>query len=278
MKKVKISLIVFAVLVYASGWIGVLIDSVLTDQPKGQESLGMGVWLALPLIYALLSLLFTRGGLKDIGLRPLFKENVRWYFLSIIIYPIVTAVVVIMGVVVGWIDASSLRFNALIAMFGGALLAEFIKNIFEEGAWRGFLTHRLLKFNLSDWKLYLIIGLIWGPWHIPYFLVFLPDELIQIILPSSRVVVTLVAILVMLSWTVMYTELYRITRSIWPCVLMHAMEDALTVPLVVQGLITIFQGKEILINPNLGLIPAALYLGVGLAIRAYRRNKLNLSI
>jgi hypothetical protein len=39
---------IFVFVVIISGWIGVLIDSVLPEQPEG-NSLGMGIWLVLPL-------------------------------------------------------------------------------------------------------------------------------------------------------------------------------------------------------------------------------------
>ncbi|MDD4171804.1 MAG: CPBP family glutamic-type intramembrane protease [Syntrophomonas sp.] len=54
------------------------------------------------------------------------------------------------------------------------MLINFIIDIFEETAWRGYLTSQLLKFNLNDRKLYLIVGCVWVIWHIPYYMVFLP--------------------------------------------------------------------------------------------------------
>lgn len=41
-KYVKLHLIIFVLIVLASGWIGVFLDSLLTDQPEG-NSLGMGL-------------------------------------------------------------------------------------------------------------------------------------------------------------------------------------------------------------------------------------------
>jgi hypothetical protein len=48
----------------------------------------------------------------------------------------------------------------------------------------GYLTSQLLKLNLNDWKLYLIVGCVWTAWHIPYYLVFLPETDIQAIMPT----------------------------------------------------------------------------------------------
>ncbi|TFH05566.1 MAG: CPBP family intramembrane metalloprotease, partial [Methanosarcina sp.] len=56
-KKVIRNVVVFIVVVILSGWIGVLVDSVLTEQPKG-ESLGMGIWLVLPMLTAIAITIF----------------------------------------------------------------------------------------------------------------------------------------------------------------------------------------------------------------------------
>lgn len=52
-KKLIRNLAIFIFIVIISGWLGVLVDSVLTGQPGEGDSLGMGLWLALPLIAAL---------------------------------------------------------------------------------------------------------------------------------------------------------------------------------------------------------------------------------
>lgn len=59
-KNIKNGIFVFFVII--SGWIGVLVDSVLIAQPEG-DSLGMGIWLVLPLLTAFIIILFS----KDIG-------------------------------------------------------------------------------------------------------------------------------------------------------------------------------------------------------------------
>ncbi|HPF44530.1 MAG TPA: hypothetical protein PKV15_07505, partial [Syntrophomonadaceae bacterium] len=75
-KKVVRNLGLFIFIVIFSGWLGVLVDSVLTKQPKG-DSLGMGIWLVLPLLTALVIILISRLGWKELGLKPNFKGNVK---------------------------------------------------------------------------------------------------------------------------------------------------------------------------------------------------------
>ena len=46
-KSLKLYLLIFVFTVLASGWIGVFLDSLLTNQPEG-NTLGMGLWLIFP--------------------------------------------------------------------------------------------------------------------------------------------------------------------------------------------------------------------------------------
>lgn len=186
-KKVVYGIGVFVFMVIISGWIGVLVDSFLTGQPEG-DSLGMAVWLVLPLLTAFMIILFSRESWKDLGLKPNFKGNLKWYLAAVLIFPVVTAIVLLIGDTANWIDMSAFDLRPFILAFGSTLLVNFIIDIFEETAWRGYLTSQLLKFDLNDWKLYLIVGCIWTSWHIPYYLVFLPEADIQAIIPVSRAV------------------------------------------------------------------------------------------
>jgi hypothetical protein len=93
------------------------------------------------------------------------------------------------------------------------------------------------------------------------------------VLPASRVVFLVIAVVTILGWSVPYVELYRLSGSIWPCVLMHSVEDAFVNPLVISGFVGIAAGRELLVSPVLGLFNLALYILVGLAIRAYRIHR-----
>ncbi|MEC0091971.1 CPBP family intramembrane glutamic endopeptidase [Paenibacillus macquariensis] len=268
------NILVFVMVVGFSGWIGVLVDSVLPEQPKG-DTLGMGIWLVLPMLTAITLILFSKFGWTDVGLKPNFKGNTKWYLTSVLIYPVVTGIVLIIGSTTKWIDLSGLNLKSFIWAFSSTLFIGFIKNIFEEAVWRGFLTSQLVRLNLKDWKIYLIVGFVWGIWHIPYYLVFLQEADLQAVLPVNRAIFIIVAILTMTCWSVMYIELYRVTNSIWPCVILHTVEDSLINPLVLSGYISIASGKEIFISPISGIITSIFYLAVGLGIRAYRRRQSN---
>jgi len=269
--KIIRNIVLFIVVVIISGWIGVLVDSFLAAQPEG-NSLGMGIWLVLPLLTAFIIILFSKLSWKDLGFKPYFKGNIKWYLAAVLIFPVVTAIVLLIGAAMNWVDLSALNLKPFIVGFCSTLLANFIIDIFEETAWRGYLTSQLIKLNLHDWKLYLIVGCVWAVWHIPYYLVFLPETDIQAIMPVSRAMYVVVAFTTFLSWTVMFTELFRVTKSVWPCVILHTVEDSLINLIVISGYISIVPGKEMLVSPINGVITSMLYLAVGLGIRAYRRQ------
>ena len=267
------NIIIFAFVAFTCGWLGVLVDKIVEPQPEG-ESLGMAIWLVLPLLTVILLRIFASDGWKDLGFRPNFKENTKWYLIALLIYPIVTAIVLALGKIFGWIDFSNFRAEVYFTGFIVALLPNFVKNIFEESVWRGYLTTKLLNEKVKDIWLYLIVGVIWGIWHLPYYLHFLPEADIYQVLSVGRLALALVAIISMICWTIMFVEIFRLTKSIWSVVLLHMIEDSLINHLVIDGHIVITTGKEILISPIAGIITSCLYLCVGLILRCSRINKM----
>ena len=263
---------IFVIVVVLSGWIGVLIDKIIGG-PTQRETTGMIVWLVLPLITTILLRIFAKDGWKDAGFKFNFYGNVRFYISSICIFPIVMLVVCFVGYVFGWINISDFNIIEFIKVFAGMLLINLLKNFFEESVWRGYLTEKLIQLNFKACKLYLLVGVIWASWHIPYYMVFLPIEDIQNFIDVSRLEFVLISFVVIVVWSFMFTELYLATKSIWPCVLLHAMEDAIVNPLILNGFIHIADGKEILVSPIVGIIPALLFLLVGYTLRKMRKSR-----
>ncbi|MGE7946961.1 CPBP family glutamic-type intramembrane protease [Lysinibacillus sp. NPDC093688] len=269
--KTKRNLIIFIVVVLLCGWLGVFVDRFIPEQPRG-DTLGMGIWLVFPLLTTILLRVFAGDGWRDISLLPNMKGNIKWYIVSLLVYPVITSIVLLVSYLFGWMDFSDFNVDALVSVFVGGLLIQFVKNFFEESVWRGYLTSKLLTLKVNDFWLYFIVGGVWGAWHIPYFLVFLSESDILNVLPVNRWLFALIGIATMICWTVMYTEIYLMTKSIWPLVLMHMTEDALVNPLILDGYIKIAQGKEFLVSPTAGIITTMLYLMVGIILRTKRKK------
>jgi membrane protease YdiL (CAAX protease family) len=270
-KKVR-NILIFIFVALTSGWLGVLVDNYVKSPPESQ-SLGMGIWLVLPLLTVVLLRFFAGDGWKDLRIRPHSKANTKWYIVALLIYPLVTVVIFAIGKIGGWIDFSNFRADVYFAGFVTALLPNFVKNIFEESVWRGYLTTKLLNEKIKDIWLYLIVGGVWGAWHLPYYLCFLPETDMYRILPVGRLAFAFVAIISMICWTGMFVEIFRLTKSIWSVILLHTVEDSVINHLVIDGHIAVAAGKEFLISPVSGIVTSGLYLCTGLLLRHVRISK-----
>ena len=278
---IKRNVIIFAFFSTLCGWIGYVVDKV-TGQAHyenigteiGSGSLGMLIWLVTPLICTIFLRSFGGDGWKEAGFSINFKDNKKLYLISFLVYPLVTIIVIFLGLMTQGIRVTDVKveFTAYLGILLTQVGTQFIKNIFEESVWRAYLTNQLIKLKLSDLKLYLLVGFIWWIWHLPYIMKFLSEREIQNTLPVGRFAFFLIGMITVACWTVMYTEIFRITKSVWPLVIMHTMEDAVINPLLLLGFVSVEKNQAFLFSLSVGMIPTILYLLVGLAIRKWRKN------
>lgn len=184
-------------------------------------------------------------------------------------------IVILLGLMTQGIRVTDVKveFTVYLGILLTQIGTQFIKNIFEESVWRAYLTNQLIKLKLSDLKLYLLIGFIWWIWHLPYIMKFLFEREIQNTLPVGRFTFFLIGMITVACWTVMYTEIFRITKSVWPLVIMHTMEDAVINPLLLLGFVSVEKNQAFLFSLSVVMIPTILYLTVSLAIRKWRKNR-----
>lgn len=265
------NLIFFSSIVLLSGWIGHGLD-LLTENHSG-ETPGMLLWLVLPLITMLILRTFAGDGWKDAGLKPRFKGNISWYLIALVTYPVITLTVLLTGHLTGWISFGTFNTTLFLNAFIIALIPNFLKNIPEEFVWRGYLTPKVISLKLNDFMVYLIVGLVWALWHIPYYLFFLDDATIQSVTSLNKVYFMLLSIPVMIVWTIAFVELRLLTGSVWPLVAMHTIEDAFVNPLLLDGYIHISADKELWISPIYGILSVFLYGLLGLGLRQIRKKK-----
>lgn len=262
------NLTIFTIVVLLSGWIGHALN-VLMDT-SSEESLGMLLWLVAPLLATLCLRAFAGDGWYDTGIKPLFRGNVKWYVVSLLIFPVLTLAIISIGNVFGWITLSGFNVSQFLQIFALALIPNFLKNIPEEFVWRGYLTPKLASLKINDFSIYLIVGLIWGVWHIPYYLYFLDSEIIKGFTSLSLEVFIPLCIVTTIAWAIVFVEIWFLTRSVWPVVLMHMVEDAFVNTLVLDSSFQISGGRELLIHPVIGIISILLYVVVGLSLRKIR--------
>lgn len=80
----------------------------------------------------------------------------------------------------------------------------------------------------------------------------------------------------MIFWSPLFVELRRLTNSVWPCVILHSMEDAVPTMLFVTADVFQIKGNySIMLDPISGIVPTVLVLFIGLWLRR-RRMKRNM--
>ena len=272
------NLAVFVILVLVSGWLGRGLDELMGN--PSVESLGMLLWIMTPLGVSLLLRAFGGDGWKDFGIKPNFKGNGVWYILAILVFPILTALVLLIGRGLGLITFPNLSPNTLgllLQAFALGLLPQFIKNILEEAPWRGYLAPKVYSLGLNDFVGHAIVGLVWGSWHIPYYLFFLDRALLSNFTTLDLAAYIPLAIGVMISWAIVYGEIRLLTNSFWPAVLMHMVEDAFLIQLFIGNHIQIMPGTDWLISPMNGLLMSLFFIALGVGLRHFRKRKMSVA-
>ncbi len=268
-KRDKMNLTIFVFVTITAGFFGCLLDQILPEQPEG-NSLGMGLWLILPFLTGIVLRILNKD-LKQIGAKPNFKNNLKWYAVSVLVFPCVMLVCIVAAKIMGALIVGKTELSALFILMLTAFFENCVKNIFEEFAWRGCLVPYLEKTGINDWFLYAASGLVWGMWHITYYMFFLPDEYFTEI---SRPMMVVVGIVLMIFWSPLFVELRRLTNSVWPCVILHSMEDAVpTMLFVTANVLRIKKNYFVMLDPISGIVPAALVFIIGLGLRNYRIKK-----
>lgn len=269
-KRTLRNVILFSFVAVVCGWVGVGVDKLL-GQPSNLESLGALIFISSPILCMVLLRLFGGDGWKDLPLKPNFRRNARWYLFAIVVYPVVIGITLFVGKLFGWVDVSKFSIAAYFPVFIAAFLPQCLKNIFEESVWRGYLTVKVEQLTQNEWLVYLVVALVWQVWHLPYYLILLDDAYLASFFPFGNVLFVVTSFAVIGVWTIMYTEIFFLSRSLLLVVLMHAMEDALN-PLISDGFAVVSPDKALLVSPSFGLIPLLLYLVTGLWLRRIRKS------
>jgi hypothetical protein len=268
------NLTIFTVIVLASGWLGRGLDNLMGKSTS--EGLGMLLWIITPLCVSLLLRAFAGDGWRDFGIKPNFKGNAGWYIVALLVYPVLTALVLLIGGGLGLITFPNLSMEALgliLQAFALGLLPQFIKNIFEETAWRGYLAPKIHSLHLNDYIGHIIVGLVWGAWHIPYYLFFLDRAILSNFTTLDLAAFISLCIAAMVAWAIVFGEIRLLTNSIWAVVLMHMVEDAFLNQLFTGHHIQILPGTDWLVSPMNGLVSIFLFVVLGIGLRQLRKRR-----
>lgn len=243
------NVIIFSIVALSCGWIGRLVDLQAGTDENG--SLGQLIWIVSPLLAVVAMRSWMGDGWKDFGIKPRIKMNMLLYVFSVVFFPLMTAVIVGISLGLGWTDMSTSS-SPYLAAIGMALIPSFIKNIFEEFAWRGYMAPKLFKLGYNRFLVHIAVGLVWGAWHFPYLFLFLDTaESMLTYIPRMMIGVIVMAIL--------YGEILLMTRSVWPAVVMHTVGNAFIDTLILQKYIQVHEEFSYVAMPSPeGLLAIAL--------------------
>lgn len=261
--QLKKRLVIFVIFALACGWFVKIADVLLVNQPEGQ-SLGSLLWLITPFAAAVFLARVNKSAWKRLGILPGIKGNVKWYLISFLVFPVTSLIMTGIGIGIGAIDTSKFilsKFSLAIATF---FIYNFFRVILEETAWRGFLQERLMKLSVNDWVVYIITALVWSTWHIPYYMYFYQGD------AAGKMIFT--CFILIFSWSILFSEIYSVTRSIWPCVLLHAATNAIQFAML-EDYLVLDKGAAVFISPTLSIAACILYIGTGLLIRKWRKAR-----
>ena len=265
------NLVIFTVLVLGFAVIARVIDP-LTIPPgaePGTSGLGQLLWIFAPLAIMLLLRLFGGDGWSDFGLRPRFKGNGFWWLISVLVFPVVITISVLLGSFLGGLKLNFNMLSGVVGVFLTALITALIKNIFEEFAWRGYLAPKLYSLNMNIWLSHSIIGIIWAAWHLPFVYVFwtyLTPEKLWYFIPLLFVG--------LISQSVVYGEIRLATTSVLPAWVMHTIGNAIGNTLLLGSFIQIKPGWELLVSPGAeSIVSIVLMFVIGFWLNQRRMNE-----
>ena len=234
------------------------------------KGLAMLVWLLAPFLVSLLVRLFSRDW-GEMGLGLKLGGNLRWYLFSLLIFPLIIAVVLLVGRALGAVSFAGLGSDLFVQSLTATLAFTFVKNIFEEFSWRGFLTPKVNQVVKRPLLGHLLVGLVWGSWHIPYYLRLLDSTSIAAYTTQSLAVFIPLVIISMVVAAILFGELRLITGSTWPAVLMHTVSNVLITTLLLDGFVDINASMQWLFTPSWeGIVSLLLILAAGLWVHRKR--------
>jgi membrane protease YdiL (CAAX protease family) len=238
--------IFFCLISVVSGWVGVLINNKIGN--TGTQNLGTLIWILLPFITAT-ALRLTQ---KNKFSKPVTTFSYLHSFgIAILFYPIIVAITFIFGIFSGSYILQNPNFDS--SIFVAIIISSFIKNIFEEFAWRGYLVPKLDQLNINRNLNHLITGFVWAAWHVPFVLqlnTFTKLTLLQY-LPQFLVSVVFV------SW--IYGELRLRSGNVLSSLILHSSINIITATLITFGIINLGTNpNEVWFSPFDGIIYSGL--------------------
>jgi membrane protease YdiL (CAAX protease family) len=272
------NIIIVALFTTGGGWLGIWLNNFTGNSQPPMQSLGALVWLVAPTLSGILLRAFGGDGWKDSGFGLHIISGWKWYLVGILVYPLAALLNFELATHLGAISASGFAtqgFPAYLSFVGVMLIGSLMKNIFEEFTWRGYLTPRLDAAKVHPILNHLIVGILWWAWHLPYYYYFLDRSQLSTYLANSNLASFLgIAFICTLPTAIFFGELRLLSKSVWTGFILHEIINALSMPLLLYGFITLNGTMGKIFSPTNDGIMTSILLGLaGWALYQYRMKK-----
>ena len=228
----KHPVLTYYVLVFTISWGGILLVVGSSGYPGTSEEIEKLSPPALLALFAgpslsgliLTGLVYGRAGFRDLFTRLLrWRVEVRWYAIALLFAPLLVAVVLlgllmfssefIPGIVTTNDKMFSLLFGLSLGLIGGGLL--------EETGWTGFAVPELRR-HYSVFTTGLIVGILWGIWHIliTFWMCGTPSGDLSLVIFIPAMIFNLISLP---AYRVLLVQFYDRTGSLLLVMLMHAL-------------------------------------------------------
>lgn len=262
----KSQIVLFAAIMLAIGFACRLSDPSIQD--FNNQSLGMFLWLISPFVLMLVFRAINKDW-SSFGVKLQFRKSWAWYIVSLLLYPIIVGLLLIISNItktIEFVNSFSLLTNAVLV----SIIPLFIKNIFEEFTWRGYLTAQFDKMEMSRFNNHLIVGVIWALWHLPFL-----DLMIRSYSKLSLWIAFPLMFIGIIVTAFVYGEIRIRSATVWTAVILHAVGNSITNPLISLNIIRLVSGKEYIASPtidNLAYI-FLMFIAAGILFRLNSKNK-----
>jgi membrane protease YdiL (CAAX protease family) len=282
MNKTIRNLFIVGIFTVGGGWLGIWLNNVTGNTAPPMQSLGALVWLASPALSGIFLRAFGGDGWKDAG----FGLNLRaggwiWYLVAILVYPLAALITFGLALLTGAISAEGFAaqgFGAYLAAAGLMTAGSLIKNIFEEFAWRSYLTPRLQAARVHPLLNHLIVGVLWWSWHLSYYAYYLDRATMNSFLTTSLPVFLALGLVSLIPTAILFGELQLASKSTWPAFILHNLINGLSMPLIINGFIKVNPPLGTILTPtNEGILTSLLLGLVGILIYRHRTRSIRKS-
>lgn len=248
-----LEVMIFALITIIIPWTAML---GLGSEPNG---LGQLLFIISPLVGIFILRLVYKNSWSDSRLKIYSKEGktILGYAFAFLYYLIALFLSLLILNIFGLIDLLSEDIQDIIMISLGYIPFIFIKNIFEEFSWRGYLQPKMDRLTKNTHVSVIITGIIWGIWHFP--LIILTDYRhgsLWYYLPLVIIGTIFVSYL--------YKWLVDISNTVWTAVLMHTVGNVIAYGII--EVITYSDSVYLLGSPDTSSILSLLFMILSVVI------------